>query len=114
MAKPADPTLKSIAQRAQARLEVFQRITVEERLDALQSQGFYPHGVYMPNGEVLRAATAAKIIQIGAIPDVDERMRQFLDLQHLGETWQTRGVPGRSWPRCIWWAKCRPCSGPGA
>lgn len=92
--------------RARARALVYQPITTDELLDALRGQGFFPHGIYLPDDEQMRIKVHAKLEELGFIGDTDLRQRKYQALQDAGERWEAKGIPGH-WTGQQAWARSR-------
>lgn len=92
---PVRTSLDEVQERAQARVDIFRPVTVDERLLALRGQGFYPHGIYLPADDDLRQGVVEALRDIGNIQDPDARQRDYLYLQETGSLWEQAGVRGR-------------------
>lgn len=94
--RPTDSAfLKSVQQRAQARMHRFKPITVEERFEGFKLLNFRPHGLYVPDNDRLRAQLQAHSQALGALAEVDKRLSEYGRLQDACARLEAKGVAGR-------------------
>ena len=98
--------LRAVQERAEAQVAQFTPMTVEDRLAAFRKMGYRPHGIYLPNDEDLRAATRERLQEMGNVEQIDDRLRQYFEMQEDGERLEREGVAG-SWTGQIGVARSR-------
>jgi hypothetical protein len=86
--------LQDIIDRADARLVPYVPITPQERLRTFKELGYSPHGLYVPEDTDARIDLIRRVRAMGDVPEPDQRLSQYLQLQQETEGWQQRGVEG--------------------
>lgn len=90
----ADPFLREMQDRADAKVTAFTPITVEERLKSFELIGYRPHGIYLPDDAEARKELQHRLQTVGAINEVDQRLTAYHQIQAECEEWQTSGIAG--------------------
>src|SRR5437016_4351607 len=90
----SDSFLRPMQERAEAGIQKFKPITVEERLRSFQKIGYRPHGLFLPNDEEMQDIVRRHMVRVGAIESEDERLATYFKLQAETDKLCTRGVPG--------------------
>lgn len=86
--------LRDIQERAIARAEKSQYISVEDRFKGFEMIGYKPHGFYLPTSADWRELIKKELDGIGAITDQDERLEKYHRFQEETGELERRGVPG--------------------
>lgn len=89
-----DP-ISDIFNRTAAKIDRTTPLTVEERFEGFEEIGFRPYGLFLPEDKDLRATLNARLLEMGRIPDKDERDQAYVDFQEETAEWEEEGIPGR-------------------
>lgn len=86
--------LQGFKDRAAALMASYEPVKAQDRMEWYRRCGFKPHGLFLPDDEDARQKLLDARYTIGKIPQIDERIALYLELQEVTAQLELDGMPG--------------------